>query len=457
MSKKIKDLITVENGLFQKMPEELFEGRMDARNVDIEFLAKYGERSVNRLVSFFITNGELDTTSLAKLLYDKRGFNWNKMFEVMYQDYNAFLTGSRDEVETRTVTETIDSKNESSKLNTGTQESTYNIDNTTTKTGDVSRVLEGNDVYNITDSRNTTDSTENTFGGSDSESKSGTNTDTLNKSGEDKNTTNYGTSISNNGTLTKSGSESNNSIDTNTLDLTNTTDDQRTVDNTTNQTGTQGKDANAKVYGFGSSSPINTSSNDDMRTDNLTEKTNSTDSLVGSVKNTGTETRDVNSTLSFDQRKDSTASTESKTGVDDVTTTYGSQDLNSGEFNEENTITYNKTESSDRTSSDVNKKIGTIGKSDSETTTYNNYKENQIGLNTDVRTDNLNSKVDSTGKSEKVMEDKRELSVKADSPLQTTQSLIMEELNVRKINVLDIIYNETIMELCEVMYGRVSQ
>lgn len=450
---KLKDVLDIENGIFTNMPQDIWGELFESSDLDLEFYVRYGDREASKLVKALVKDGELDIVRLSRMVYAKQKRSLAQAKEAFYLEYDLRLSGGREELETHTITEEITGTDGESIKNSGTQKNVKDGNTTLTKNGVINRELEGNDIYDITDAENTTTQGKRTSSGADSEIIDLDKNVNLDRSGIDTETqeTNNTTTVKD--SLEKKGSESTTGTDKLTRNLKSTTDGITDLTSQKDNTGTQKNENIQRVNGFGSTTPVNANSTDDNRTDNLKEKVVNNEVINNTTTDSGTENRENANTLSFTGRIDATDRSETIIGENINKTNYGSKEATVDKTLEKRDIDYGKIDDlTDSVTGEI-KKTGTIGKSDRDRTTFENYSEKTLGVDTDVRTDDLESIRDLATKRDKFYEDIRQLSVESDSPLQTNVDAIIEELKLRELNFTDYMFKLVSADVCTSVMG----
>lgn len=92
---RVKDVISPIDGIFTKMPDDIWGEFIDSEDLDIELYTKYGELLATPLVRFYNENEDLD--GLAGHLYRKHSRSWEQIARALYEEYNMFLTSRMNE------------------------------------------------------------------------------------------------------------------------------------------------------------------------------------------------------------------------------------------------------------------------------------------------------------------------------------------------------------------------
>ena len=437
---RLHEVLSPTNGLFSNMPQTIWGASLDPSLIDIELFTRIGKLETSPLVDYYTVGGVLDTEQLARLLYQRYGSNWQRIWDALVVEYDIMITSTTDETRSiardTTGTETRDLTD----TQTGTVGDETSTDGSTTRTGSISRSGNSQVVKDLTDleTRNLTGTNleTGTEGVTDTYDETTDRDSTLTYSGSEKITRSEDETTSGDSTLTYSGTETKSGSTDETRDLekknTGTVADAGTETQTGNgtTTGDHGK------YGVGGAGLANesrdvnsetrnyTNGKTNTRTDNTTEAetgivgvdTSEVTSFTGrNDKTVETGSRDVSGdeTKTFTGRNDSTAETESHTGTVERETAFGKQTATT----DAGTLT--------------NKLTGTEGTSDVSTETFNSLKDTQSGTETKTETRDLTDKrtgtIGNVG-NENVQET---LHSEGSSPLRTFQALITEEINGR--------------------------
>ena len=242
--KKIKNVIDITNGFFQRLEEPMWADKYSSFDMDVELVTMQGERYVSPLVAHFIDdNGDIsseDMDTIVELVYNRYKEKWSRMLNLESLEYNPIENYNMTEHETVATDETL--------THTGTDTLVKSGKETTTHTGTDTMAMSG---------KETTDRT---------------GTDTLAKSGSEQNV--------------KSGSISGTDGNTHTYN-----NYKEETDNTNTKTNT--------VNGFGSNSEVPESKTVDVL-DGEVKKS-------GSEQDSGTSSETYNNvtdTTSFTNRQD---------------------------------------------------------------------------------------------------------------------------------------------------------
>lgn len=496
----IKEVLSPVNGLFSNMPDTIWGPDFDPSFVDIELFTRLGGLQASPLMEHYVDAlGVLDTSSLADLLFQRYGSNWQRVWDSLLVEYDIMLTSTLDETRSvardTTGTETRDLMDISG--------GSVGIDQTSggsaTRTGSIShsgdtkvaknltdlqtRDLTGSNkesgTETLTDTINESTGRDNTltFSGSEkttlSEGETTSGDSTLTFSGSEKTTRNENETTSGENTLTKSGTEATDTGVGETRDLQKKNSGTVTDAGTETQAGTGSTTDEHGKYGIGSSALANESRDVNSETRNFTNGKNNTRTDNTTEAETGTVDTNTLETLSFTERNDKTVETGSRgvsgddtktfTGRNDKTVETGSRDV-SGDETKTFTGRNDKTEETETRTGTVkhdttfgkqtattdagtltNTISGTEGTTDTSTETFNELKDTQAGTETKTETRNLTDKstgtIDNAG-NENVQET---FHSEGSSPLRTFQALIQEELEGRSgqgWNFTDIIVKD---------------
>ena len=454
---KIKDVMSPVEGLFAHIPNTIWGDRFYPEDLDIEFFTKYSNLYLNPHAKYYVNNGVLDVEKVAGWLYRKYGRSWEMEFTALYEDYNMFLTSRMNETITNTRTESMIGTDGEVIDNTGTQDNSINNTNHHSKSGSIDRSLSGLDTFDTQDNASKSGHGDVLTTGSDvrTNTKDLTNTSTLSGTDTVTNTT-AGTQDST-VDLSKTGSEVQTGALEKTVDLTRTDNLSGTDLNTTNNTGTVNT-LNADIkYGFGELTPVNSSGTDSTRTDDTSVQSIGSSTSSGTVKNTGTDATTSSDELSFTNRHDITSTDITTSGTDNTSSLYGKVDTakQSGTDIDQNDINRNESHITNDTESLL--KTGTVAKADTETTSFTDYKEIDSVIGSNVRTDNLKTLRDGKRAEDREITATQVTDREADSPLQTTQQLIREELEVRQHNYVDLVMESIRKALTLSVWGDIDE
>lgn len=101
----------VSKGLFMTI-ESLFgvpwtEDGIDSADVDIDYFTSHGDRVISPLVHKLLERDDVETLNddavevLARIIHNRYGKNWNKLYETLKAEYNPIENYSMTETETR--------------------------------------------------------------------------------------------------------------------------------------------------------------------------------------------------------------------------------------------------------------------------------------------------------------------------------------------------------------------
>ena len=259
---KINELLNPTSGLFSHMPQVIWGTDLDPSLLDIELFTTIGNLTASPLFTHFVRDGVLDHDGLARLIYQRYGKNWKRLWDALLVEYNIMITTSNDEKRTYTR----DRSDTERRDLTGTKRGTT----TGTDTGTLSQVRSGSVDH--------TDNTSTQYG-------------SANKRTNDMTTTS-----------TDGGQEA-------------LVDDYNEATDTTNtltQTGTGYEYVSDGLYGVGGDGVANTETHRTDTTRNFTDSTTARDHHTGSTSHTTTYGK-TNST------RDTGSTTDAHTGTDVVT------------------------------------------------------------------------------------------------------------------------------------------
>lgn len=440
---KINEVLNPMSGLFSHMPQDIWGTDLDPSFLDIETFTSLGGMTASPLFLHYVHDGVLDHDGLARLIHQHYGKNWKRLWEALKAEYDIKITTTNDE--TRSLTR------EHNDLETR--------DLTGTKNGSVTGKDTGSSVNKRTGSIAHAHSNTTEYGSANTRENNLVNTST--NSGTDTTTDTFNDVTANDTTLTKMGAEKHANSSTETRDLagseggsithaksgtdTGTVGHQKstsdtgtiTTDTTLDQTGTSTDDTSEGLYGVGGPGMANTERHTTTTTRALRDHTansevrdlhgGETDTETRNLATTGRddETRSLNttdkgtvgnqgsSTLTFDQRKDATASRESHTGTVSHATAHGLS-----------------TKTTD-TGSSTEKHTGSDSERGADTETFNDLADtttrdlSSTSTTTEQTTDGGTVKGQGT---EKITET---FHSEGSSPLRTFQALIQEEVEIR--------------------------
>lgn len=390
--KRIKDVLDVYPGFFQLIKDPLWGERYSSMDMDIELLVKYGDREISPLIEFFIEDGELDESSLEKvvnLVYRKHEENWKRKFEVLDSEYEALDTInvkeledlSRDTRNTDTSEDTTIGTNEQEQESNSEQKYDKDTQSTTSKTG-TDKVKMDSETTNKEETSGSIDGVEDDKSKSELSFDGRKDIETVNT----ENKTKTDEKVEDNTSSTLSFKDRK---DTHERDLKTTVDNESIEDSETIESGSSNSNTEQGVYGFNSDSPVPSErtevDSDDNRTTNVDrnqkddgstkESGNTSDSKSGSEKTTRGGSLETSSndksentgTIEDEKRGKETTSNDGK-----KTTTQDSEQTvkNDGIEDTNQQTTYDTTESSTIEGVDKTTNIedGTVkGKTNQET------------------------------------------------------------------------------------------
>lgn len=437
----IKEVLSPTNGLFSNMSDTIWGPDFNPSFVDIELFTRLGTLEASPLMEHFVdAHGVLDTTSLAELLFQRFGGNWQRIWDALLVEYNIMLTTMSDE--TRTVTrdtagtETRDLMD----TQTGTVGDEASSDGSSTRTGSISNSGNSQVVKDLVDleTRNLTGSNKETGteGLMDTFNETTGRDSTLTYSGSEKTTRNEDETTSGENTLTKSGSETTDTGVDETRNL------QKKNTGTVSDAGTETMTGNGSTttdsgkFGIGGAGLANDTRDVNAETRNFTNGKNNTRTDNTIESETGTVGTDTLETLSFTGRNDKTVETGSRDVSGDETLTFTGRNDNTEETETHTgTVKHDTTFGKQTATTDAGTLstsiTGTEGTTDTSTETFNALKDTQTGTETKTETRDLTDKrtgtIDNIG-NENVQET---FHSEGSSPLRTFQALIQEEIEGR--------------------------
>ena len=485
-SPKLRDVLSPINGLFSNMPQTIWGTDLDPELIDVELWTRIGGLEISPLAEYYVSGDVLDTETLGRLLFQRYGKNWARIWDALLIEYNIVVTSSTDE--TRMLTrEHNDTETRDLFTTEGGDIVTDATENATSvRTGSISRSGDNVTTHDVTDleTRNLTGNT--TEGGTESV------TDTFDEAtGTDTSTTFVGSekvvrsedeSVAKDSTLTFAGSENvtrgeeETSGNTSTVTFagseTTTTgvDEVRNLSTTnTGTVGEVGSETNTGTgstttdegkYGIGSAALANDSKSVAAETRNFTNGKTGTRTDNLSQLEGGTQTTDTTEAKTFSGRNDSTvesgnrdlSGTENKTfvGRNDTTDETEARDLSAEETksflgrsdNVEGTEThtgtvahetdFGRTTSTSEGGTLSQKRTGTEGVEESSTETYNALTDANNGTNNATETRDLRGTQEGSVAQEGSETTSETFHSEGSSPLRTYQALIQEELDGRK-------------------------
>ena len=158
---KIKDVIPAFNGLFSHILNPVYGDEINPTVLDIDFIAKHGERKISPLTRAFVKNGAIsdeDMAMLANYLHEKYKAAWRRYGIIHAATYDPQITINMDERETTIINGTTLNKLLSSLSNEAKTDSTTTDDKLFKKLGEV--VNSGNQSTKGTDGGNIKTTTE---------------------------------------------------------------------------------------------------------------------------------------------------------------------------------------------------------------------------------------------------------------------------------------------------------
>ena len=406
----LKDLLSPVNGLFSNMPDDIWGTDMDPTFIDVELFTRIGGLEASPLVEHYVdANGVLDTATLAELLFQRYGKNWQRIWDALLVDYNIMLTSTVDETRTTNRDSTGSETRDLSDTSGGTVGKTGSESLINVRDGSITRSGDSTLTHDVTDLE--------TRALTGSETESGT--EKLKDTFAEKNESDS--------TLTYSGSERTVGTDDEDRNLTKRNTGTVSDSGGGTQTGTGTKTTDHGVYGVGGAGLANESRDSESETRNFADtRTNTrTDNLTET--DSGTVGRDTTSTLSFTGRNDRTLTEDDHTGTIDHDTTFGKSTATT----EGGTVSQKRT--------------GTEGNEESSTETYDDLTDTRTGTNSETETRNLTDTHTGTVETEGNELVTDTFHSEGSSPLRTFQALITEEIEGRSgqaWNFTDIIIRD---------------
>lgn len=436
---RIKDLFSPENGPFTYIPNDIWGDLYDVDDLNLEFYLRYGNLYASTLSKHYLDNDDPDMERLSMHIYRKFKRQWQMEFTALNEDYNMFLTGRLMEDREYTRLENVEGSNNEVSTRLGSREESTTSINRDTKSGEIVHTTSLEDTFNTTDTLEKGTKVDSVLGGVDSTTLTSTTSGNMATTGADD-VINTGTNTSSsNEVLAKRGEETTSKDEASTSGETSTLTNDSESESNKDNTGTQSNVLLNTVYAFDSTVATNQSGSKDDRTDNLKEKVGTT-SNSASTNNSDTETTLSGSDkLTFTDREDERNTENSETLNTSQKTSYGKIEDTTGSRNDTNAVSYGRTDSIAQSGSDTASKTGTISKGGEDVTSYNEYEEMRSGDEQLESTDSSNTSTDGEHTQQREVTYSETLKREADSPLQTTQQLIWEELAVRKVSYSDLI------------------
>ena len=152
---KIKDVIPAFNGLFSHILNPIYGNEINPTVLDIDFIAKHGERKISPLTRAFVKNETIsdeDLAMLANYLHEKYKAAWRRYGVIHTATYDPQITVNMDEKETTTINGTTLNKLLSNLSNEAKADRTATDDKLFKKLGEV--VNSGNQTTKGTDGGN---------------------------------------------------------------------------------------------------------------------------------------------------------------------------------------------------------------------------------------------------------------------------------------------------------------
>lgn len=440
---RINEVLNPTNGLFSHMPQDIWGTDLDPSFLDIETFTAIGGLSPSPLFLHFVRDGVLDHDGLARLIHQHYGKNWKRLWDALKAEYDIMITTSTDEKRTstreRSDTETRDltgTKNASanghdtgstttvrtgSVANADTATTEYGSSNTHTNNLTTKLVNGGTDT--TTDTFNEANSVDSSTTKAGAEKRASSSTQTRNLSATDVGSVVTDKTNAEGGSVTHSKSGS----DTGTI----------TTGTSFHQGGTSNDNTSDGLYGVGGSSYVNTETHSTTTTKDLTDTTNTTETRNLSHSETDKESRDLSTTgrdseqrslkttdtgtvgdqgsetLSFEGRKDATASREQHTGTVSHTTAHG------------------QTATTTDTGSATDSHSGTDTQRGNSTQTYNNLTDTDTRDLSSTSTSEERTTDGGTIKGQGRESFTETYHAEGSSPLRTYQALVKEEVEIR--------------------------
>lgn len=396
---KLEEIITPVNGVFTRMPQDIWGGELDPSFMDIELFTRIGQLEASPTARYFATNQQ----QLADMLYSRYHKNWERIWAALLEEYDIMLTSTMDETRT---TQTTDART-SSTVEAGTSASTTKDDSSTTGTGSdtgtVSTKADEERVRDLTDLETRALTASETRDLTDLETRALQ----LKKTGTDTLATDTETTGASGNVKTLTGSTTNEKTISGAENT--TTSATRTGNGTTATT--------ERVAGVGGSSMV------DQSQSSVTEAPNFSDGGTSNLVYSGRKDTDVET---FANRKDSDEGTSSENVEGTETRTLNTTDADTG------TVTNKATGTSETTNAGTVTNKGTGSETtDGETLETRDLASTSSQIvdgtsTTDVEDSRtISGQIDDTGVTEDTFHSE------GSSPLRTYQALIHEEIEGR--------------------------
>ena len=455
-AQKIKQILPLTDGLFTKMTFVFPEGISKA-NLDLMFLANYGNRNPSPIVEIVQSEyGEVlsssELTQLAQAIEQMYTDRWTKLggiYSIEYDPIHNYLDEWEDESDEtidRDVTNSGNSATIYGKTQTETIMRTDNLtqrvvvdeDTSDTRTDDLTKT----ETRNLSNSETRTDnlSEQTTYG------KTDTRTDNLSESISYGKTDTRTDNLSEEVTYGKTDTRTDNLTENKTYGRTDTrTDNLLQTEAHSNSIGDSGSNSDS-VFAFNSASAV--------PTDSSTSSNTRTETLGGTVANTGTS---ANAQSGSDGKTNTGTQTDALSGKDSKTNTGTQASVLSGSDGKTNTGTQTNALSGSDTKSNTGTRTtggtntGTVTTADTGSETIVGAKDSTTTTtNTGTRTtgDQMSTGgTDSTTKSGSMSEDVtsgRDRSGRHFGNIGnlTSQKMILEEINLWKWNYMQEILND---------------
>lgn len=338
---KIKDVIKPFNGIFAHINAPIYGTEISPVVLDIDFIAKHGNRKISPFLAIFVENGQISDeklTQLANYIHLKYKTNWKRYGVIHDTTYDPTVTIGTDETETTKINGRTLNKLLSNLANEMKQNSTITDQQTFSKLGSI-----------------------------------------LNKHDETTKTTDKGT-VTNNGMTTNKVTTNDNATDNSTathkLDLTDNTlfSGTETTETTTTP---QYSTTTELTYGYGSnktpSSETNTHNEAVTTTATITpENKRQTDLHTGSESTTTTATHTGNNT----QANDGTTNNTEQRDLDNTAVTATTDEESYSGYQEQT----NDTNATTGSQTDTTKREDNTETTDDQTISRTKHMEGDMGV-----------------------------------------------------------------------------
>ena len=184
---KINEVLNPTRGLFSHMPQVIWGTTLDPSFLDIELFTTIGNMTASPLFTHFVRDGALDHGGLARLIYQRYGKNWKRLWDALLAEYNIMITTSNDEKRTYTRDHSDTERRDLTGTKRGTTTGTDTGTLSQVRSGSVSHTNNSSTQYGSAKKRTTDTTTTSSDGGRealvDDYNEATDTTNTLNQTG----------------------------------------------------------------------------------------------------------------------------------------------------------------------------------------------------------------------------------------------------------------------------------